>query len=122
MCVLWSLSDFSSSSRSERPPAAPSQIERESEKSRFCSIIESRTPGCRAIVPEVGSERSASRLNSVVFPDPFRQIIPQRSPLAMVNVTLVKRVVAPNCVPTLDVDIRVNPYLRDHRFRDRRDE
>ena len=85
--------------------AAASQIERESEKSRFCSIIESRIPGCRAIDPEVGSERSARRLNIVVFPDPFRPTIPQRSPLAMVNVTSVKRVVAPNLIPRFDVDI-----------------
>jgi len=57
----------------------------------------------------------------VVLPDPFRPSTPQRSPFAMVKVTPVKRVVAPNRTPRLDVEIRVNfsmpgKLVRAHGF------
>lgn len=58
----------------------------------------------------------------MVLPDPFRPSTPQRSPFAMVKVTPVKRVVAPNRTPRLDVEIWVNcsmpgKMLRVHGFR-----
>ena len=70
-------------------------------------------PGWIVSEPEVGSRVPARILNSVVFPEPLRPMIPHRSPFATVKVTPENRTVAPNRTLRFDAEMRVNLLLVD---------
>ena len=66
-----------------------------------------RVPGARTITPRVGSSAPVTRLNRVVFPVPFRPMMPHFSPDAIVNVTSRRIVLSPNSTATFDSAICV---------------